>query len=1035
MSADPALTAALADRYRIDRELGAGGMATVYLAQDLKHDRQVALKVIRADLSSAMIEERFTREIRLAAKLQHPHICSVYDSGRTEGGQLWYTMPFVAGESLRDRLVGEPKLPVAVAVRIAREAALALEYAHKQGVIHRDIKPENILLTEDGTTLVADFGIARMVDAPTGPSMSTPKLTQTGLAIGTPDYMSPEQRMGIGVDARSDVYSLAATLFEMLVGERPATGEVSFAQFMQPGGRASQMRIKRPDIPSVIEAIVRKGMAPDPDARYASMADFHAALEGTSAGQLRAAGGTRAGRRVAAIALTLLLAGAAVFFGWRRVQSATAPVTVAILPFSYPAEDLGLRAWADGLTEDLRNMLAALPSTRVTGTETTRRIAGGGRLTPQELGDSLDAQVLAAPRLERTGDSITVSFTVDVPGEKVRSVPVRFTATEQGLLDHRDSLVALLLTAAGRSPDPDRLKVAAAEGFRARVPAAYRRFADLRYRVYTAMGFMTQERYRSIGRQVDSVLAADPSFLEAIAFRAHLALQPSIQFRGTVSAQEVAQGLVEGRALLQRAQAIDPEAAPTLQTNALFLLASDDTAGAVAQLRRAWAVRPYAVRLTGDLCPLELARVTLTGPLPGSCVALMSLDSLNPRVMQIAGFHFVWANRLDDGIAAYRTCVRLTPAEPSCYWFLGDALQAQGKLEEAIAPLRQAIRLAPEEDFPHVVLGRVLLGLERMDEAAEVLRKAVSIPNHMAEAGQYLVDALVMANRPQEAIEAARKDVREYPNNPMAQMALGKAYFVAQQHEAALAAFRAAVSLNPEGLLEAETYAEANRTLGRVAEAQRTVDRIAMLPSSWPGDRSLVRQMTWMGQTAQALELVKQGWQRDTAEVKYLVTRSWLQMQLGQVDSAVASLDLAWRRDSLAADLLPYPMLVYTRAGRSIDALRAADKWRSFDPYNQAMMAQQIWTYARNGRRAQALAMLDSLEVRRRKVAYSEIPLLIAYAGVGDTARAAAALARSVTSRDYWLNEVIPEDSWWDILKGTPEYRVALRALRQQGDQ
>src|SRR5689334_571790 len=211
--------ASLVDRYTIERELGRGGMAVVYLARDIKHDRPVALKVIRPELAGLVGGDRFTREIRLAARLQHPHIASVYDSGATEGGQLWYTMPYVAGASLRARLSAEGRLPIAEAVRITREAAQALEYAHHEGVIHRDIKPENILLTQDGTTLVADFGIAKALAATpsegTTADASLAQLTETGLALGTPAYMSPEQRLGAALDGRSDVYSLAATLYEM----------------------------------------------------------------------------------------------------------------------------------------------------------------------------------------------------------------------------------------------------------------------------------------------------------------------------------------------------------------------------------------------------------------------------------------------------------------------------------------------------------------------------------------------------------------------------------------------------------------------------------------------------------------------------------------------------------------------------------------------------------------------------------------------------------------------------------------------------
>ncbi len=223
------LQVALATHYRIERELGRGGMAVVYLAHDLRHERPVALKVLHPELAQTLGTDRFLREIKLAARLQHPHIVSVHDSGEVRTGEgpacLWFTMPYIEGESLRDRLQRERQLPIEEAVRMTREVALALDFAHRHGIIHRDVKPENILLVDD-QALVADFGIGRAIDS----ASADDQITNTGFAIGTPAYMSPEQAVGQrDIDGRTDVYSLGVVLYEMLAGEPPFGGPTAQA--------------------------------------------------------------------------------------------------------------------------------------------------------------------------------------------------------------------------------------------------------------------------------------------------------------------------------------------------------------------------------------------------------------------------------------------------------------------------------------------------------------------------------------------------------------------------------------------------------------------------------------------------------------------------------------------------------------------------------------------------------------------------------------------------------------------------------------
>jgi serine/threonine-protein kinase len=267
------LSGVLAERYRLEREIGAGGMATVYLAQDLRHDRMVALKVLRPELAAVIGAERFLAEIKLTANLQHPHILPLFDSGAADSF-LFYVMPFIEGESLRDRLRRDKQLPVDEAVRIATEVASALDYAHRHGVVHRDIKPENILL-HDGSALVADFGIALAASKAGGDRM-----TETGMSLGTPHYMSPEQAMGQReITARSDVYALGAVLYEMLTGDPPFTGSTAQAVVARVVTESPRPLLpQRHTIPPHVEAAVLAALEKLPADRFATAAQFAEAL-------------------------------------------------------------------------------------------------------------------------------------------------------------------------------------------------------------------------------------------------------------------------------------------------------------------------------------------------------------------------------------------------------------------------------------------------------------------------------------------------------------------------------------------------------------------------------------------------------------------------------------------------------------------------------------------------------------------------------------------------------------------------------------
>ncbi|WP_411282178.1 protein kinase domain-containing protein [Gemmatimonas sp.] len=343
------LTVALADRYRIERELGAGGMATVYLAHDIKHQRDVAIKVLHPDLGAALGGERFLTEIRTTARLQHPHILPLLDSGEADT-LLYYVMPLVRGETLRARLERERQLPIADALRLAREVADALQHAHTQGIVHRDIKPENILL-QDGHALVADFGIALAVQSAGGARM-----TQTGLSLGTPQYMSPEQAMGERtIDARSDVYALGAVTYEMLVGEAPFTGpsvQAIVARVLTEEPR--HLSVQRKAVPDGADYAVRRALEKLPADRFESAKAFGDALMNPAAPTSAAARARpqTAGQRKRWSALTASLAGAALI--------ATGVAAWALLRQRDEKRDVGLEPTAPmGLEGTTRKMTVA----------------------------------------------------------------------------------------------------------------------------------------------------------------------------------------------------------------------------------------------------------------------------------------------------------------------------------------------------------------------------------------------------------------------------------------------------------------------------------------------------------------------------------------------------------------------------------------------------------------------------------------------------------------------------------------------------
>jgi eukaryotic-like serine/threonine-protein kinase len=393
------LRSALADRYQIDRELGRGGMALVFLAQDLKHHRPVAIKVLRPEVAQALGAERFLREIEIAARLNHPHILPLHDSGQADG-MLFYVMPFVEGDSLRDRMTREGQLPLEEALQLSREVGGALSYAHAHGVVHRDIKPENILLS-GGVALVADFGIAQAVRSASGD-----QITSTGISVGTPAYMSPEQAAGLApLDGRADQYSLACVLYEMLAGVPPFTGPNQQAVLARHAiDPVPPLRTIRSAIPQPVEQAVLRALAKSPADRFATVEAFLQDLTQPAV--------TRTGRKVAfALAATLAVLAAGYALSMRKgttTEADGAARSIAVLPFVNIGGDPNSEPFSDGMSEELTTALAKVEALRVAA-RTSAFSFKGKNVDVREIGRQLHVGYVLEGAVRRAGPRLRVS--------------------------------------------------------------------------------------------------------------------------------------------------------------------------------------------------------------------------------------------------------------------------------------------------------------------------------------------------------------------------------------------------------------------------------------------------------------------------------------------------------------------------------------------------------------------------------------------------------------------------------------------------
>jgi serine/threonine-protein kinase len=672
-------------------------MATVYLARDLKHDRAVALKVLRPELAALLGGERFLQEIRISARLDHPHILTLIDSGESDGF-VWYVMPYVRGESLRNKLTREQQLPIEETVRIATQVASALDYAHRHGVIHRDVKPENILLHE-GEAVVADFGIALAVREAGGP-----RITESGLSLGTPQYMSPEQAAGgRELDARSDVYSLAAVVYEMLAGEPPHTGptvQAVIARLIteEPTG----LRVLRRTVTPELEAAVAKALAKAPADRFGGAAEFAMALVARAARP--GTGWRRRQVRVAAgIAGVVVLAGiAALWHPWRRPAKAAAPAadvaSVAVLPFDNLTGNPSDQYLSDGMTEEVIGQLAQVGGLKVISRTSTEALKGT-HLTLRQIAETLAVRHILEGSVRHEGHRIRVAVdlidaTTDAhiwASSYDRDLTGVFAVQEEIARQVADSLVSTV----GVRPTIGRVA-------RTEHPGAYEAYLAGRYLMYRR----TREALRGALEQFQRAIAEDSAYAPAYAGLASAYLLWVINnYRGI----DLYEAYGRASALADRAIALDSYLAEAYGIRGLTMARAWASAEAISlDFKRALELQPnspdvhrwYSTFLSRqdryDEALAEVERAT-------------ALDPLAPGVHVAFSYLALAARRYD---VAVQEAARATALEPSLMRPRG--FQALGALLSG-----NAARCATLDLGPYVgVRAMCLYSLGRVEEAA-----------------------------------------------------------------------------------------------------------------------------------------------------------------------------------------------------------------------------------------------------------------------------------------------------------------------------
>ncbi len=662
----PSLVAALADRYTIEAQVGAGGMATVYRARDVRHDRDVAIKVLRADIADALGRERFVREIRLAARLTHPHILPLYDSGEANG-VLFFVMPVMEGLTLRTLMERQGRLPVEIATRIAGEVADALDYAHRNDVVHRDIKPENILLHE-GHALVADFGIGKAIAAATKDNGA---LTQIGLTVGTPAYMSPEQAAGESIDGRSDLFSLGCVLYEML------TGEVAFEAASVPATIAKRfihtppaVTQQREDVSPVISQIVAQLLAREPADRHATGADVARDLRTPSAP----------------------------FTAQPRAEMADNGI--AVLPFVNMSTDAENEYFSDGLTEEIITDLSRIGALRVTSRTSSQQYKGS-TLNARAIGRALGVRHILTGSVRRAGNALRISAQLIDAADDHQRWAEKYSGTMDDVFDLQERVSREIVGALGVSLAPEEDRRLAKRGFKS--VEAYDLFLEAR------------EQLRSfivVNEAWDALVA------RAIAIEGEVPALVALRVWGELSRLKAGIGDRDSLGRIER------------QARELIAIAPDEPWGygvlgyaAFERGEQVQAITAFQEAIDRDSTDtqsrfFQAIALAYSGMIDESIAAtrrLVAIDPLAPLTLLMDAIKTWFIGGVADSMPAVHRALAADPDDLLMLWTLAYGLTLLGDLDAAQSHVDRMRSAMPE--MPYGVQADALLRAERGDAA------------------------------------------------------------------------------------------------------------------------------------------------------------------------------------------------------------------------------------------------------------------------------------------------------------------------------